>query len=115
VASVPPDDPDDWTDEQWLAWLEETDAEVIVDHDPTGAFWERRQVELRARRSVAAAMRVMHDLYHGVAAQEEVAIVVDASGDPPHPEPIDLDLDPDDPSASTATVHPHLLHGHDRP
>lgn len=107
VAAVPPDDPEEWTDEQWLAWLEETDAELIVEHREPPRFWDPDQVELRARRSVAAALRVMHDLYHGVPPQEEVAIVIDASGDPPSPDGIDIDLDPDDPAQSTAVVHPH--------
>ena len=28
--SVPPDDPDEWTSEQWIAWLNETDADALA-------------------------------------------------------------------------------------
>jgi hypothetical protein len=108
VTGEPPDDPEDWTDEQWLGWLEETDAEVIVDHAVRPGFWDRSAVEARTRRQAASALRVMHDLYHGIAPREEVAIVIEASGDPPSPDGIDVDLDPDDPAASTAVVHVHL-------
>ena len=34
LTSVPPEDPNAWTDEQWIDWLKATDAEA----GPTGEY-----------------------------------------------------------------------------
>ena len=103
MAADLPDDPETWTDEQWLAWLEEVDEEAPPEPDGHPA---------RPRRSLpsslmGAAMLGMHRAIYGDT-EPEVVIVVDADGEPPDPEELDVHLVPDDPDASTVTVRPWL-------
>jgi len=106
VAALPPDDADRWSDEEWLAWLEEVDAETPP--EPEGR-------PVRPRRSVptqmlGAAMLGLHRVIYGDS-EPDVQIVVDADGEPPDPEQLEVHLDPEDPDASTVTVRP-WVEGH---
>jgi hypothetical protein len=103
----PPPDPQDWSDEQWLAWLEATDGEAPAAAGAAGAE-EQPTVRERVRSSPAArglggAMVALHEIFYKPK-DAEVVIVADAGGDPPDPDALKLDLDPDHPEASTATV-----------
>ncbi|MDP9403860.1 MAG: hypothetical protein M3P85_11180 [Actinomycetota bacterium] len=103
----PPPDPQDWSDEQWLAWLEATDGEAPDAAGAAGAE-EQPTVGERVRSSPAArglggAMVALHEIFYKPK-EEDVVIVADAGGDPPNPDALKLDLDPDHPEASTATV-----------
>ncbi len=98
-----PDDPETWTDEQWLAWLEQVDEETPAEPDGHPA---------RPRRSMpssmlGAAMLGMHRAIYGDT-EPDVVIVVDADGEPPDPEELEVHLDPEDPDSSTVTVRPWL-------
>lgn len=105
----PPADPQDWTDEQWLAWLEATDGAASALDSPSGGDAEgKRTLHDRVRSSPAArgmggAMVALHEIFYKPK-EDQVVIVADAGGDPPDPDAIELDLDPDDPEASTATI-----------
>jgi len=106
MAALPPDDADRWSDEEWLAWLEEVDAETPP--EPEGR-------PVRPRRSVptqmlGAAMLGLHRVIYGDS-EPDVQIVVDADGEPPDPEQLEVHLDPEDPDASTVTVRP-WVEGH---
>lgn len=107
----PPVDPQDWTDEQWLAWLEETDREQSASaaKGPTDA--EPPTVGDRVRSSPAArgiggAMVALHEIFYKHK-DDEVVIVADAPGDPPDADALELDLVPDHPEESTATIPAH--------
>jgi hypothetical protein len=96
----PPADPEDWTDEQWLAWLEATDA----DHDdgatgPRLAAWRDHPVG----SVLGAAMLGLRDAIYGKP-KDEVAIVQEAAGDPPNDDLHDIRLDPDHPERSEVVV-----------
>ncbi len=104
----PPVDPQDWTDEQWLEWLEATDGEAAVPGDDSGPGGGRRTVADRVRSSPAArgmggAMVALHEIFYKPK-DDEVVIVAQAGGEPPDPDALELDLDPDHPEASTATI-----------
>ncbi|HUP69259.1 MAG TPA: hypothetical protein VM142_05525 [Acidimicrobiales bacterium] len=104
----PPADPQDWTDEQWLEWLEATDGQAAVPGDEGDRAGERPTVRDRVRSSPAArgmggAMIALHEIFYKPK-DDEVVIVAQAGGDPPDPDALDLDLDPDHPEASTATI-----------
>jgi hypothetical protein len=98
----PPQDPEDWTDEQWLAWLEATDPS----HDepataPRLAAWREHPVG----SVLGAAMLGLRDAIYGKP-KDEVVIVQEASGDPPNDELHDIRLDPDHPERSEVVVRP---------
>lgn len=103
----PPLDPQDWSDEQWLAWLDETDHEA-AEQSHIDAAEARRTVGDRVRSSPAArgmggAMIALHEIFYKPK-DDEVVIVAQAGGDPPDPDALELDLDPEHPEASTATI-----------
>jgi len=102
--SEPPADPDEWTDEQWLAWLEATDP----DDEPA-----LRPVTWRFNRTgsvLGAAMLGLRDAIYGHP-DNEVAIVQEVSDDPPDDDLHDLRLDPEHPERSEVVVRPRV----DRP
>lgn len=105
-----PPDPQDWTDEQWLAWLAETDA---VDADtPAPARAAKPPAHHRGGmggQMLAAAMTGMAEAIYGP--REPPAIVVEASGGPPDDDALELHLDPDHPEESVVVVRPWLLRG----
>jgi hypothetical protein len=87
----PPEDPDDWTEEQWLQWLATapTDPETGQAHHLS-----------RARRAgggmIAAAMLGLDQAIFGERPKAEIVVEADADGlDLP-----DGELDLDDPAAS---------------
>ena len=106
----PPSDPEAWTDEEWLAWLRATDGAGFggpdggEDDDPgtkMSAFTKRP-----ASRALGAAMLGLRNAMYG-RPDDEVAVVVDADGDPPGadaPELHDLHLDPEHPERSEVVV-----------
>jgi len=83
VVAPPPDDADRWSDDEWLAWLEQVDAQTPP--EPEGR-------PVRPRRSLptqmlGAAMLGLHRVIYGDA-EPDVQIVVDADGatrGPPRP------------------------------
>ncbi len=103
VATPPPDDADRWSDEEWLAWLEEVDAEA----PPAPEGHPARPRRSMPAQLMGAAMLGMHRVIYGDT-EQEMMIVVDADGDPLDPEKLDMRLDPDDPDASTVTVRPWI-------
>lgn len=108
MVRVPPDDPDAWTEDEWLEWLAEVDAETPV--DPGGPY--RRRSRSAVGTMLGAAMVGLHQAIYG-AQQTDIVMVVESDGDPPDPQTVDVHLDPDDPDASTVTVRPWLEDGAD--
>lgn len=104
----PPADPDEWSDEEWLAWLEETDA--------GGAALDAERAPVRPAaetlpvpgQMLYAGMRGLFQVIYGHI--EQPAIVIEASGgDPEEPESVEINLDPDHPEDSTVVVRPWLI------
>jgi len=103
VPGALPDDPETWTDDQWLAWLEEVDAEASP--EPEGPPIKRGRSATAT--VIGAAMLGMHRAIYGDT-ETDIVMVVDAGGDPPEPEALEVHLDPEDPEGSTVTVRPWL-------
>ncbi len=98
----PPEDPDDWTEEQWLAYLND---------DVDGSVQDRRQFAPRLKNSagatvLGAAMNGLFMAIYGEKPKPEVTIEAEAKG---RDDGMKIDLDPADPAASTVTLpaHPH--------
>jgi hypothetical protein len=103
VARVPPDDPEEWGDQEWIDWLQEVDAEAPpLPHTPPSRL--RRSATVTV---VGSAMIGLHRAIYGEQ-DADIVMVIEASGDPPDPEKLEVHLDPDDPDASTVTVRPWL-------
>ncbi len=104
----PPRDPDEWSDEEWIAWLQETDpgddqAEGKDEHPRVVAHWRDRP----AATVLGAAMLGLRDAIYGHP-EAEVVIVQDASGDPPDDGTPVVRLDPEHPERSEVVVRqPH--------
>ena len=109
-----PEDPEDWTDEQWLAWLEEGDAEerrrAEAGEDeperPTLPSWRKGPL---AAQFLAASMIGIAEAIYGK--REEPAIIFEAQGEPPGDDGFDVHLDPDKPNESVVVIRPWLLRG----
>lgn len=127
-----PADPEDWSHEEWLAWLAEGDAvlageavgdaaldapladdddgDSAADGDAGGGAGAEGRPGLTGglgARMLAASMRGLNDAIYGP--KDEPAIVIEAAGDPPDPEGLDVHLDPDHPEQSVVVVRPWLL------
>lgn len=97
----PPPDPEEWTDEEWLAWLEATDA-ADADPDmrpPRLARWRDRP----GSSVLGAAMLGLRDAIYG-RPDDEVVVVGETSGDPPDDDLPVVHLDPDHPERSEVVV-----------
>jgi hypothetical protein len=97
---TPPADPEDWSDDQWIAWLDATDPEESPDLGPRLASWRSHPVG----SVLGAAMLGLRDAIYG-RPENEVAIVKDAPGGPPGDDEPDVRLDPDHPERSQVVVH----------
>jgi hypothetical protein len=100
----PPEDPESWTDEEWLSWLEATDDPDEADLSGTGGRrpWNRR----RSASMLGAAMLGLHELIYG-RKDDEIVIVADAGGDPPGDDQPQVHLDRDHPERSEVVVRHH--------
>jgi hypothetical protein len=107
-----PDDPDEWSDEQWLAWLEEGDAAERVEaasaERPALPTWRKGPI---AMQFLAASMTAVGEAIYG--RRDKPAIVIEAAGDPPGDDGLDVQLDFDHPEESVVVVREWLLRHHD--
>jgi hypothetical protein len=94
----PPQDPDDWSEEQWRAWL----ATAPPDPD-TGRTHPLTRAQTSAGGTVlAAAMLGLEQAVFGERPKAEIVAEADADG----LDLGDVDLDLDDPSSSRLTLPP---------
>ena len=95
----PPADPEEWTDEQWLAWLEATDAPIS--EDPS------RPVTAGGRVAHSTGGQVLGQAMLGMAyaiygrKDDEVVIVAEGDSEDGEDEPFTVHLDPHHPERST--------------
>jgi hypothetical protein len=97
----PPEDPESWTDDQWISWLEATDdPDAPTEH---GAGHPRHWSRGRSASMLGAAMLGLHEVIYGPHGNE-IAIVVDAGGEPPGDDLPEVHLDPEHPERSEVIV-----------
>jgi hypothetical protein len=96
VHELPPDDPDDWSEEQWITYLHDTEFDAPADQR---AFAPR--LDSPASHVVGAAMTGLFNVIYGEQAKPDVVIEAEANG---KDDGMKIDLDPDDPSASTVVL-----------
>lgn len=99
LTSVPPADPNEWTDAQWIDWLKATDAEA----GPTGEFPVGTVASKIARSSagqvLGQAMLGLAQAIYGPK-DEDLVIVVEDAGEPDEDEPFNVQLDFEHPEQS---------------
>ena len=106
----PPADPEEWSDDQWLAWLDATDPEAEPDHGPRLAAWRSHPVG----SALGAAMLGLRDAIYG-RPEEEAAVIEKAPGGPAGSDDHDLRLDPDHPERSQVVVRRLPIRADDDP
>jgi hypothetical protein len=103
-TTVPPDNPDDWSDEQWLEWLNQTDETAA---EPTETDVHQPRERSVGTRMLYAGMFGLREVIYGP--QEQVTIVEEADGAPEDPESLEVHLVEDHPEDSTVVVRPWLM------
>jgi hypothetical protein len=104
LPDQPPSDAEEWTDEQWLAWLEATDGDDAGTGNGAGGSAGGSPVTGRIVRSSGGQVltSAMLGLAQAIYGQEEnqVLVVAEGDSDPEEDQPFTVHLDPDDPEAS---------------
>lgn len=98
VAEEPPEDADDWTEEQWREWL----ANVPPDPDTGHAHPLTRAASSSGGTMLGAAMLGLQQAIYGERPKAEIVAEADANGS----DEGDVELDEDDPAASRITIDP---------
>jgi hypothetical protein len=101
VLELPPEEPDgsdDWTEEQWRAWL----AQAPADPDTGRAHPLTRATSSPSGVVLGAAMLGLEQAIYGERPKVEVVAEADADG----LDLGDLDLDGEDPASSRLTLRP---------
>ncbi len=98
VAEEPPEDADDWTEDQWLEWL----AKLPADPETGHAHPLTRATSTSGGTVLGAAMLGLEQAIYGERPKAEIVAEADANGS----DEADIDLDESDPAASHITVTP---------
>jgi hypothetical protein len=98
VFDEPPQDPDDWTEEQWREWM----AAAPADPDTGRAHPLSRAKSSPTGMVLSAAMFGLEQAIYGERPKVEIVAEADADG----LDLGDLDLDMDDPASSRMTLPP---------
>jgi hypothetical protein len=108
APSPPPEDPEAWTEDQWIEWLNATDEQDTV--NPPGVTLGHKVTHSAPGSALGAAMLGMSAAIYG-RQRAEVVIIEEAPGNP-EDEDISLRLDPDHPDRSVAIIRgePRTLH-----
>ena len=96
---VPPADPNDWIDEQWLEWLKATDDPADEPEEGLAGVL-KRVVESTPGQALGQAMLGLSQAIYG-RHDDTVTIVVEGSGEKTDDEPFAVRLDPEHPERSS--------------
>ena len=97
----PPDDAENWSDDDWIAWLESTDSDAGAKQPETSAPRKPRSV---GTQMLASVMLGFHEMIYGK--QDDQQVQVAPSPDPlPEDDGIEITLDPEDPSNSEVRIN----------
>ncbi len=97
----PPEDPEQWTDEQWLEWLKATDDQEEPDDRPATPMG--RVTRSSGGQALGQAMLGMANAVFG-RQDDDMVVVEEAPDGPGDDEPFTVHLDPDHPERSTVVV-----------
>lgn len=101
MADVPPEDAENWSDDEWIAWLETTDYDSGDNQPETSAPRKARSV---GTQMLASVMLGFHEMIYGKPDDQQVQVA--PSPDPlPEDDDIEVTLDPDDPANSEVRIN----------
>jgi len=101
----PPADPEEWTDEQWIAWLRATDADAPAGEDDAPVTPVGRITHSSGGQVLGQAMLGMANVLFG-RMDDEVVIVAPGDSEPDPDEPFTVHLDRDHPERSSVVFRP---------
>ena len=101
----PPADPEEWTDEQWIAWLEATDADAPDGGGNRPATMGARVVHSTGGQVLGQSMLGLAYAIYG-RRDDEVVIVAEGDSEQGEDEPFTVHLDPDHPERSSVVFRP---------
>jgi len=97
---TPPADPEEWSDEQWLAWLKATDEQPGAGEASAPVTTGARLTRSAGGAVLAQAMLGMAHALYG-RRDDEVVIVVEGGSEPSDDQPFEVHLDADHPERSS--------------
>jgi hypothetical protein len=105
LTSVPPADPNEWTDQQWIEWLKATDTEAGPNGEfPVGTVGSRI-ARSSAGQVLGQAMLGLAQAIYGPQDEEQV-IIVEGAGEGDDDEPFNVQLDFEHPERSQIVFRP---------
>ena len=105
VIPEPPADPEEWSDDQWIAWLRATDSDGSRPDMQRPVTAGSRLVHTAGGAVLGQAMLALSQAIYG-RRDDEVVIVVDGGSAPPPDVDFEVHLDPEHPERS-AVVFRH--------
>jgi len=105
VPDEPPVDPEEWTDDQWIAWLRATDAEADTAESTAPVTPVGRMTHSSGGQVLGQAMLGMANMLFG-RKDDEVVIVSEGDSEPGGDEPFTVHLDRDHPERSSVVFKP---------
>lgn len=105
LRGEPPADPEEWSDEEWLAWLRATD-EPMTDRSAPRASTGSRIAGSRSASIIGESMLALSQAIYG---RRDDDIVIVAEGDSTSASGVDFEvhLDPDHPERSSVVFRRH--------
>jgi hypothetical protein len=100
---APPADPEQWTDEQWLSWLEATDDDEGTEKSAPPVTRGARLARSTGGSVLGAAMLGLGNAFYGPR-DDDVVTVQEANGDTEDDDPVSVYLDHDHPERSYAVL-----------
>jgi hypothetical protein len=104
LLTDPPPDPDEWSHEQWLEWLNASDASFLEVPDDRIATVVSHVVQSSAGQMIGQAMLGMAQAIYGKK-DEELVIVASGDSEPEGDEQFVVRLDFDHPELSSVVFH----------
>jgi hypothetical protein len=101
----PPEDPNDWTDEQWLDWLKSTDDVTLEGSSESMSEVVTRIATSTPGQVIGQAMLGMAQAMYG-RQDDEIVIVVEGSGEKTADEPFAVRLDFEHPGLASVEFKP---------
>lgn len=99
TPSEPPADPEEWSDEQWIAWLRATDAKESGEAPDRPVTPGSRLVHTAGGAVLGTAMLALSQAIYG-RRDDEVVVVVDGGTAPAPDVDFEVHLDPEHPERS---------------
>jgi hypothetical protein len=100
----PPENADDWSNEEWLEWLKATDTADVPNEVDGDRITAPRVVHSTGGQVLGQAMIGLANALYGP--RDDNAAIIEEASEPEPDEPFTLHLDPDHPERSSVVFKP---------